>query len=54
MFPVLIGLYGPFRITSALLQKAHKSNLALFFFFFCNYELTLSPKLKFHDLGTKA
>lgn len=51
MFTVLIGLYRAFRVTLAALHKVHKFNLAPFF---CNYVLTLSPTLKFHDLGTKA
>lgn len=51
MFTVLIALYPAFRVTLAALQRVHKSNLAAFF---CNYQLTLSHTLKFHDLGTKA
>lgn len=51
MFTVLIALYPAFRVTLAALQRVHKSN---FTSFFCNYQLTLSHTLKFHDLGTKA
>lgn len=50
MLTVLIRLYAGFRVTLAWLQKVHKTNLGSLFF--CNYELTLSPTLKFHDLGT--
>lgn len=63
MFAVLIRLCAGFRVTLARLQKAHKTNLGppapqapspppFPLLFFRNYALTLSPTLKFHDLGT--
>lgn len=50
MLTVLIRLYAGFTVTLAWLQKVHKNQSRLSSF--CNYELTLSPTLKFHDLGT--
>lgn len=58
MFAVLIWPCAGFRVALTRLQKAHKTNLGaptvplLSPSFFRNYELTLSPTLKFHDLGT--